>query len=57
MGLQSEALILEEKRRMVAERIREVAPHIDTLARMLDETKVDLILIALTGARLHPSTT
>lgn len=43
---------LEAKRNMAAKKIKEVAPHIDTLISMLDETKVDLLLISLSGAKI-----
>ena len=46
---------IESKRRRVVEVIERTAPHIRELAGMLDEVKVDLILIALAGERLDPT--
>lgn len=43
---------LDAKRQQAAEKIREIAPHADVLIGMLDETKIDLLLIALAGATL-----
>lgn len=43
---------LDKKRAAAAAKIEEVAPHILSLIALLDETKVDLILIALAGARV-----
>jgi hypothetical protein len=52
MTTKSEIARLHQKRRQVAERIKEVAPMIAALVGMLDEVKVDLLLIALSGAFL-----
>lgn len=46
---------LEAKRKQAAAKIKEVAPHIDMLISMLDETKIDLLLIALAGAKILPA--
>lgn len=43
---------IEAKRARAAAKIKEIAPHIDALIAMLDETRVDLILIALCGETL-----
>lgn len=43
---------LDAKRERAAARIEEVAPHIRTLIAMMDETKVDLILMAIAGETL-----
>jgi hypothetical protein len=46
------SLALDAKRERAAAKIKEVAPHIEALISMLDETRVDLILIALSGETL-----
>lgn len=43
---------LASKRQCAAAKIRELAPHVDTLIDLLDETKVDLLLIALCSETL-----
>lgn len=43
---------IEDKRQRVIDVIERTAPHIDQLVGMLDEVKLDLILIALSGERL-----
>lgn len=43
---------LAKKRAAAAAKIKEAAQHIESLIALLDETKVDLILIALAGATL-----
>ena len=43
---------IDAKRKRVIEVIERTAPHIGQLAGMLDETKLDLILIALAGERI-----
>lgn len=43
---------LRVKREMLVARVKDLAPKIDTLVGMLDETKVDLVLIALVGLKL-----
>jgi hypothetical protein len=48
---------VEAKRARVVAKIKEVSPHIDYLAGILDETKLDLLLIALAGERLPASPT
>lgn len=44
--------LLDRKRKEAANKIKSVAPHVDMLINMLDETKIDMILIALAGARI-----
>jgi hypothetical protein len=46
---------IETKRARVVAKIKEVAPHIDYLAGVLDETKLDLLLISLAGETLPAS--
>ncbi|WP_292099470.1 hypothetical protein [Mesorhizobium sp.] len=43
---------VQKKRARAVAKIKEVAPHVESLIQLLDETKVDLILIALAGATL-----
>lgn len=43
---------IESKRAAVASRIKELAPNAEMLVAMLDEVKLDLLLIALAGARV-----
>lgn len=43
---------LAAKRERAATKIEELAPHARLLLGMLDETKVDLLLIAIGGAHL-----
>lgn len=38
---------LAHKRERLAAKITEIAPHIDSLIGLLEETKVDIMLIAL----------
>jgi hypothetical protein len=45
---------IDIKRQKAASKIKEVAQHIDSLINMLDETKIDLLLIALSGATVSP---
>lgn len=38
---------VENKRRAVAAKIREIAPHADMILGILDETKIDMLLLGL----------
>ncbi|QIV65942.1 hypothetical protein Cp1R7AA1_084 [Mesorhizobium phage Cp1R7A-A1] len=38
---------VDRKAEAVATKIKEIAPHADMLVRMLDETKLDMLLLAL----------
>lgn len=46
---------IEAKRLQAAAKIKEIAPHAEVLIGMLDETKIDLLLIALAGATIAVS--
>ncbi|WP_164898551.1 hypothetical protein [Mesorhizobium sp. M7A.F.Ca.MR.362.00.0.0] len=43
---------LEAKRKQAVAKIKEIAPHAEVLIGMLDETKIDLLLISLAGATI-----
>lgn len=38
---------IARKRDAVATKIKEIAPHADTMLGMLDETRIDMLVIAL----------
>lgn len=54
MASNADKIRLDRKRAAVIAKIQEVAPHAPVLIGMLDEVKLDLILIALAGSRVEP---
>jgi hypothetical protein len=43
---------LDAKRKQAVAKIQEIAPHAELLIGMLDETKIDMLLISLAGATI-----
>lgn len=52
MATKADSARVDAKRLLVAATIQEIAPHANVVLFMLDEVKIDLLLIALVGARL-----
>lgn len=53
MGAKSDRERIDAKRRAAGAKIREIAPHADMLLSVLDETRLDMLLLALNAGHVE----